>query len=238
MAPAATTVAPTNMVPITPTALPSNGNHAVRVGEEEVLKLVQNLFRSENTDPPRVVIFSPVAHGDGCTWMTGSAALALAGQTGASICVVDANWRTPSLHEFFGIENRAGLAEAIAQPGPIRDFAQQIAGSNLWVLTCGTLAGKTPASPLSTEALKARLGELRAQFDYVLVDSPPANLYADAITLGRLADGIVMVLQSNSTRREAALQTKQAFENANVRLLGAVLNKRTFPIPQKVYERL
>jgi Mrp family chromosome partitioning ATPase len=56
--------------------------------------------------------------------------------------------------------------------------------------------------------------------------------------LGRFADGIVLVLQSNATRREAALKAKESFEVASVRLLGAVLNKRTFPIPQNLYQRL
>jgi protein-tyrosine kinase len=208
---------------------------SVRVGEEEVLKLVQRVFRSSSPEAPRVVVFSGVDHGNGCSWVSSSAALTLAAQTTASICLVDANLRTPSLHRSFEIENRFGLAEAIAQAGPMHSFAQQISGSNLWVLTSGAL--QSPAS-LSSEGLRARIADLRAEFEYVLIDAAPANLYADATTLGRLADGIILVLQSNFTRREAALKAKESFEIANVRLLGAVLNKRTFPIPQNLYDRL
>jgi len=224
--------------PLTLPADSTNGHKSVRVGEEEVLKLVQRVFRSPNPESPRVVVFSAVGHGDGCSWISANAAMTLAAQTTASICVVDANLRTPSLHRYFNLENRAGLAEAIAQPGPVRTFAQQISGSNLWVLTCGQLAPQAPATPLSSEKLRTRMAELRAEFDYVMVDTAPANLYADAAVLGRLADGIILVLHSNATRREAAIQAKESFEAANVKLLGAVLNKRTFPIPQKVYERL
>jgi capsular exopolysaccharide synthesis family protein len=236
-------------VPPMPVAAPShkpltlpedatNGHKSVRVGEEEVLKLVQRVFRSPNPESPRVVVFSAVCHGDGCSWISANSAMTLAGQTAASICVVDANLRTPSQHRYFNLENRAGLAEAIAQPGPVRNFTQQISGSNLWVLTCGQLSPHAPAAPLSSEKLRARMAELRTEFDYVMVDTAPANLYADAAVLGRLADGIILVLQSNATRREAALEAKESFEAAHVKLLGAVLNKRTFPIPQKVYERL
>jgi len=215
-----------------------NGAKSVKVGEEEVLKLVQRVFRSTNPDAPRTVAFSGVDHGDGCSWITANAALTLAAQTSSSICVVDANFRTPSLHRFFDIENRFGLVDAIAQSAPIRDFAQQLSGSNLWVLTCGSTSGKMAANALSSEALRARMTELRSEFDYVLIDTPPANLYADCLTLGRLADGTILVLQSNASRREAALKAKESFENAHVRLLGAVLNKRTFPIPQNLYNWL
>jgi capsular exopolysaccharide synthesis family protein len=207
------------------------------VGEEEVLKLVQRVFRSSATDAPRVVVFSGIGHGDGCSWISASAALTLAAQTNASICLVDANFRTPSLHRSFDVENRFGLADALAQPGPVRSFAQQISGSNLWVLTSGPLPALSSAAALSSEAMRARFAELRSEFDYVLVDTAPTNLYADAVTIGRVSDGMILVLQSNTTRREAAMKAKESMQLANVRLLGAVLNKRTYPIPQKLYDR-
>jgi capsular exopolysaccharide synthesis family protein len=231
-------LSPAQPAQLVPVVKPEQRNgKSVRVGEEEVLKLVQRVFRSSSSDAPRIVVFSSIGHGDGCSWISSSAALTLAAQTNASICLVDANFRTPSLHQSFELENRFGLADAIAQPGPIRSFAQQISESNLWVLTSGLLAQQSPAAPLSSEAMRARFTELRAEFDYVLIDTAPTNLYADAVTLGRLSDGIILVLQSNTTRREAAMKAKESMQLANVRLLGAVLNKRTYPIPQTLYDR-
>jgi len=209
---------------------------SVRVGEEEVLKLVQRVFRSA-ADGPRVVVFSAIGHGDGCTWVSSSAAMTLAGQTSGSICVIDANLRTPGLHNVFGIENNLGFTDAMMQSAPVRNFAQQISGSNLWVMPCGSPTAQSGSS-MNSEVLRARITELRSEFDYVLIDAPPTNTYADAITLARLADGMILVLQSNTTRREAALKAKESCEVAQVRLLGAVLNKRTFPIPQNIYSRL
>ncbi|MBZ5719915.1 MAG: CpsD/CapB family tyrosine-protein kinase [Acidobacteriia bacterium] len=222
-----------------PSVPPTNGHRPALpapVGEE-VTRLVQQIFRGAvATDRPRVVVFSSVAHGDGCSWVCTNTALTLAAQNAGSICLVDANLRTPSLHAQFGIENRVGLSDAMVQPGPIRDFAQQIAGSNLWVLPTGSAAGSQ--AQLNFEILRVRLTELCAEFETVLIDAPPASLYSDAAQIGRLADGVVLVLQSNTTRRESALKVKDIFEAASVRLLGAVLNKRTFPIPQKLYNRL
>jgi Mrp family chromosome partitioning ATPase len=62
--------------------------------------------------------------------------------------------------------------------------------------------------------------------------------YADAIALGQLSDGIVLVLEAESTRREAALIAVEHLRSSNVPILGAVLNKRTFPIPHSIYKRL
>jgi Mrp family chromosome partitioning ATPase len=86
--------------------------------------------------------------------------------------------------------------------------------------------------------MKERLAELRSTFDYVLIDAPPLNSYADAMVFGRLADGVVLVLEANATRREAALQVAESLRSAKISVLGAVLNKRTFPIPSALYKRL
>ena len=91
---------------------------------------------------------------------------------------------------------------------------------------------------MKAENLQARINELRNEFAYILVDSPPVSEHTDAILLGRLADGAVMVLESNATRREVARIAKEDLEAAQVRVLGAVLNKRTFPIPQFLYDRV
>jgi len=79
---------------------------------------------------------------------------------------------------------------------------------------------------------------LRDAFDYILIDAPPLNQYAEAIGLGQLADGLVLVLEANATRRESALRVTEMLRAAQVQVLGAVLNKRTFPIPQSLYHRL
>ena len=215
----------------------SNGHRSVMpvAASEEVLRLVQQVFRS-SPEQPRVVVFSSVGSGDGCTWVCMNSALTLAAQNPGSLCIVDANLRSPSIHKQFGIENREGLSNALNQSGSIRNYVQQIAGSNLWVLPAGSAAHLQPQ--MVFETLRVRLAELRAEFETVLIDAPPASLYSDAVQLGRLSDGVILVLQGNTTRRESALSVKESFDTANVRLLGAVLNKRTFPIPQKLYNRL
>ena len=79
---------------------------------------------------------------------------------------------------------------------------------------------------------------MRNEFSYILIDAPPINSHADAALLGGVADGLVMILGANDTRRDAALRAKETLHAGGIPLLGAVLNKRTFPIPEKLYKKL
>ncbi len=105
------------------------------------------------------------------------------------------------------------------------------------MLSNGSFAADAAESAglLNSETMKVRVMELRNEFDYVLIDSAPMNTNAEGALLGQLADGLVLVLEANSTRREAAVRITESLRSSNVRVLGAVLNKRTFPIPESVY---
>jgi MinD-like ATPase involved in chromosome partitioning or flagellar assembly len=86
--------------------------------------------------------------------------------------------------------------------------------------------------------LKERLAELRKTFDYVVLYGPPAGAGSEAALLASLCDGMVLVVEANSTRRVAAQKVKERLHAANARLLGTVLSGRTFPIPDAIYRRL
>ncbi len=205
--------------------------------QEELVKLVQRVFLSSGVETSGPAVFSGVDHGDGCSWICGRASEALAAQTEGLVCVVDANFRTPSLHQYLGTENYRGLANAVRQCGPIRDFAQRLPWGNLWLIPSGSVASD-PYTLLNSDRLRSRLAELRREFDHILIDAPPVSLYTDAMVLGRVAGRVILVLESNSTRREVARKAKESLEAANVKVLGAILNRRTFPIPEAIYRKL
>jgi capsular exopolysaccharide synthesis family protein len=207
------------------------------VAQQECLKLVQRLFLGQ---PPNVfhsVVFAGIDRGNGCSRICVEAAQTLAANASGSVCLVDANFRSPSLSSLFGVPEERGLANSVLVEGSLRNFVKQLKPSNLWLLSAGNLVSESP-SLLNSERLKLRLQELRQQFDFVLIDVPALNLYADAIALGTIADGVVVVLEADSTRRESALKGLETLREAHVEILGAVLNRRTFPIPDFVYRRL
>jgi Mrp family chromosome partitioning ATPase len=207
------------------------------VAQQECFKLVQRLFLGQPPRPLRVVVFAGIDRGNGCSRICIEVGRILAANVPGSVCLVDANLRTPSLPGFFGVPNNHGLVNALLQEGEIRSFARQIKSSNLWLLSAG-LHSPDSTGVLNSERLSTRFQELRNEFEYILIDTPALNLYPDGITLGRIADGVVVVLQADSTRRESALTSLQALRESHIEVLGAVLNRRTFPIPGFVYRRL
>jgi succinoglycan biosynthesis transport protein ExoP len=206
-----------------------------RVAEEESLRLVQTVFLAANA--PRVVMFAGIDSGNGCSHICAQAAEMLATNVPGSVCLVDGNLRKPSLPEFFGVSNHHGLTDSLRNTGAIREFAKKLRLDNLWLLSCGSLAADSSVL-LNSELLKTRMAELRAEFDYVLIDSPPLSRYSDGMVLGQLADGVVLVLEANATRREVAMRVADSLRTKDIKVLGAVLNKRTFPIPDAVYKRV
>jgi len=221
------TAAPAEM----PIPLPGPG--AVR---EQISMLVRRLFLLP--EGVRAAVLAGVESGDGNSWITMECARTLAASVPGPVCVVDGNLHTPALHRYFGVPSRRGLRDAAFQGANICEFAEPLPKfRNLWLMTAGTVTAKgTEAAAL--EQLCSRMADLRAKFDYLLIDGPPLHFCGDAIMLGRAADGVALVLAEQSTHRERARYAVQELTKANVRILGVVLNKRTFPIPQKIYDKI
>lgn len=203
---------------------------------EEIMKLVQRLFfRSGQACGPRVVSFSGIARDDRSSWICARAAESLGSQTDTSVCVVDANFWSPQLHTNFAAGNDDGLAAALTSSDPIRSFAMPLSTGNVWLLPAGSSCGNPYTQ---VERLRARFAELRDEFNYVLINAPPLAREAEATLMGQLGDGIVLIVEANQTRRESARQAKDHLEAAQVPILGAVLDQRTFPIPEFLYRKL
>jgi succinoglycan biosynthesis transport protein ExoP len=203
-----------------------------------VQRLVQRLFLMPDPEAvPQVVLFAFVGAGNGGSRLCARVAERRAAEGRGSVCVVDTNLHFPVLHQFFGMSGKKGLTEALCARGAVRSFVEPVAGSNLWVMSCGSAVAEVGAH-LSPERLRACTSELRAEFDCVLIDAPPTSFLEDLVVLGRVSDGVVLVVEANATRRETARKAKESLEAANVRLLGAVLTERTFPLPEALYRYL
>lgn len=207
------------------------------ITQEEEIKLVQRVFPGAALDSPRVALFAGLESGIACARMCARAAELLAARAEGPVCVVDANFQKPSLHGYFGADNLKGLAEATVESGPIQNFAQQIPEPDLWLIPSGKAAAQL-RFPAMADGLRVRIEELRETFKYVVIHSGPLRMETSAVLLSRWTDGVVLVVEANATRRDAARRVKEMLNAANVNLLGVVLNNRTFPIPDAIYRRL
>jgi hypothetical protein len=120
--------------------------------------------------------------------------------------------------------------------GTLRDLSVQLSASLFFMPRSVFLVGNE--NGFSTAWLRSRLAELRLEFDYTVLQGPAAGAGSEAALLGATCDGLVLVLQANTTRRATAQRVKETLYSANARLLGTVLSERTFPIPRAIYRRL
>ena len=202
----------------------------------EALNLVQRVFLAKPEVAPQVVVFTSPQSGSGCSWVCARASEALAERFPGSVCAVDCNLRSPAMHRYFLLNNSRGFAQALVEKEPILDYVQEVPAHNMSVLTTG--APGTHITPSICNRLIERIAELRQQFSFLLIDSPATNLYADVTLLSSVADGAILVLEADSTRPNAALEAKECLIAAKFHLLGAALNKRSFPIPEFIYHWL
>jgi Mrp family chromosome partitioning ATPase len=226
---------PSEPVPLpqkTPTAFPFKKEPP----NTEITKLVQRLFsQAGKGSGPKVVSFSGITRDDRSSWICARAGEVLAEQANTSVCIVEANLCSPQLHVRVAAANQIGLAEALTTKGPIRSFAIPLCGEKLWLIPSGLVKSDFCTS---IERYRERFAELREAFDYVLVNAPALSRETETTLIGQLADGVVLVVEANHSRRDTVRRAKEQLESANVRLLGAVLDQRTFPIPERLYRRL
>lgn len=211
--------------------------HLEGPAREEVLKLVQNLFLAVGPRRTRQVVLAGAEPHSGTSWMCAHAAEMLAAQAAGSVCVVDCNLASPGLHQQFHVQNHFGLADALLGTEPVRQYVQQLSRLNLWLLSAGSSSGRSQEL-LTQETMRRRMLELRAEFDYVLLDVGSVTAGNQAAILGGWCDGVALVVKANSTNRKDARQAVKDIQAANAQLLGAILNLRTFPIPESIYNRL
>jgi hypothetical protein len=210
-------------------ALPQTG-----FSRGETFKLIQHLFLASNPVSPRAVVFCGVDEEGGGDWICAQTAELLDNLKQGTICVVDANVTSPSLHSYFGVANGHGLSAALVEAGPVMDFTQPVGRGRLRLLNAGEPSIVLNSGPMPASArLAVRIRELRAIFDYVLVNAPPAT--RDSVTgyLGSLADGVVLIVEPSFTSRQATREIKEEIEAARGRVLGVVLHRRALTLSDR-----
>jgi Mrp family chromosome partitioning ATPase len=210
-------------------------SHLRPAQKRELLRLITALFRPGDLTCPRMIQVSAIDGYASASWISACLGELLAVHLGESVCVVDANLRESDLYRVFEIPAEPGLSDAIRDAAPLYSCCRQVS-NQLWVLTAGSRSLEDVS--LVGDAMRHSLEQLRRDFACSLVVGPPVGQSADSIALAQMVDGVLLVIEAGATRRDQAAAAKEALVAAKAPLLGAVLNNRTFPIPDWLYQRL
>lgn len=193
-------------------------------GAESFRVLRTNLqFASVAHALDRVLVTSP-SPGEGKSTVAANLAVALA-QTGRQVVLIDADLHRPRQHKIFRLVNSMGLTTALLSGDLHADeFLQRTPLPHLRVLTTGPLP-PNPAELLGSQRMHDLLVALSAHADIVVVDSPPTTAVADTAVVSGLVDGVVLVMETGKTRREAAKRGIATLKQVHGNLVGVVLNR-------------
>jgi hypothetical protein len=197
---------------------------------EQIRGLVRQVFFASGPRPVRQVVFSAVEAETDVVNVCRRVGAALALETVGSVAVMA---RSPLI-----LQNAGTLGERWSEPPKrgsvtLRQRAKRASG-NLWLVPAEERNGEAVMSA----ALHSYLGEMRAEFEYSIVEGPAAGESQEAMAMAQFADGIILVLSAQRTRRVTARKIKERLEDAQIRLLGTVLSDRVFPVPEAIYRRL
>ncbi len=191
------------------------------------------LFFSQAAKPPQVILITSASPGEGKTVTTLNLAIALA-QGGKSVLVIDADLRRGRCHRAFGLPNHRGLTDVLTGNLAVEESAWPTAVSGLSLLPRGPVP-PYPPDLLGSEKMREVLETLRRSFDLIVIDSPPVTAMADAAVLSALCDGVILVVNGQSTPAGLARQAMERLAVVQARILGVVLNGVDIRNPEYSY---
>ncbi len=180
-------------------------------------------YASPDSSPRTILVTSSLAQ-EGKTDVSTLLALSLA-QGQERVLLIDADLRKPRIGKIFGanreqpglstiLSGRAGLDEAVRPT----DFP------GLEFIPGGRIP-PNPAELINSRRFGELLEEARGKWDRIIIDSPPLLSVTDAVIIGRMVDGVVMVLRAGDTRGKVAAYCREKLEHVNARLIGLILNR-------------
>ena len=188
---------------------------------EEYRSLRTSLLYSLVDTPPKVVVVTSAGPSEGKSRTCANLGVVLA-QVDKQTLIVDCDMRKPTIHKIFGLRNLRGLVNVLAGEHGLHDVCQE-ALPGLKAITTGPVP-PNPAELLSSRRFTELLNQAREEFDYVLLDVPPVAAVSDPAIAATQADGVLLVIDSQSTRKGSVRQAMHSLEGVGANVLGTVMN--------------
>ena len=185
----------------------------------------------------RLLAITSCYPGEGVSTFAASLALNLVQQQGGRVLLVDANLDQPSTHLFFGASNKFGLAEIPIHGPDLTDGIQPSTINNLDILALGR-GDANLVRFFESRQFAEMLGIWKRDYSSVIFDTPALLEAPWVARFNNLMDGVILVVEAEKTRWEVAQKARELLDQTQVKVVGVVLNKRRFYIPEWLYRTL
>ncbi len=193
----------------------------------EAYRTVRTGIQFASIDKPlRTLVVTSAGPGEGKSTTAANLAVVIA-QAGKKVVLIDADLRKPTQHKRWKLPNTVGLTGALLMDELSDNLDYLLTPTqveNLWLLTSGQLP-HNPSELLGSHKLLELTEYLLRSYDILIFDSPPALAVTDPVVLGRNMDGVIVVVDSGSTREPALVHVLSEMEKVSANVIGIVLNR-------------
>jgi exopolysaccharide/PEP-CTERM locus tyrosine autokinase len=195
--------------------------HSLEAEQFRILKT--NILFPDKGVPPRSIMITSSTPGDGKSFVASNLAVSIANSIDEYVLLMDCDLRRPSIHSRFGFSDILGLSEYLSDGCPLSSIIKKTQINKLSILPAGT-PPLNPSELVSSEQMRLLLDEVKTRYDdrYIIIDSPPPYLTSEASALARQVDGIVIVVKTGKTKKEAVQDLIDTY--GKNKILGVVKN--------------
>ena len=205
---------------------------------QDMAILYQNIDHLLLNMPKRAIQFIASRTGEGTSFIVREFASLARNSFGKSVLIIDGNTRSLAQCAFFEHSPGMTLVDVLADPKlQIGEALHKANNSDLFI---SAIAQRDAAvyGVLDPNTIRDLLNSLKEQFDLIVIDSAPALSTADGLCISSSVDGVVLVIEAENTRWPVAEEAKDRIAMHGGNLLGIVLNKRQYYIPDFIYKHL
>ena len=193
------------------------------VEAEQFRNLKNNILFPEKGIPPRTIMVTSTAPGEGKSFVASNLAISIAQSIDEHVLLMDCDLRKPSIHTMFGFNDVYGLSEYLSLAKPIASLLLTTFLNKLKILPAGHIPDN-PSELLSSEQMKNLLHEVKSRYEdrYIIVDTPPPYITSETSALSRQIDGIILVVRQGRSRKQDILDVIEIY--GREKILGVVYN--------------
>lgn len=188
----------------------------------EAYRMLQANLKFLSSDKPlKVIVVTSAVPKEGKSTVSANLAAAMA-QLGRKVLLIDADMRHPLQHHIWELTNAAGLSDVIVSQAEFESVVTEVI-PKLDVLSAGVIP-PNPMALLDSKRMASLVQYFTNNYDFVIIDAPPLVLAADAVTLGKMTDGVLLVARPGVLDSSSAAAAKESLERSGQNVLGLVVN--------------
>jgi len=204
--------------------------------ENEMLSLFRIVETLLTYCKSRILQFIGARVGEGTSTIVREFARVTTDLIGRSVLLLDADRYQPSLDHFFGYGHNLSWIDALKSEGFNAEAFHRVEQSKLFVSPSCNSAVSTPE--IFNSKFESMCQNIRTKFDMVLIDSAPLTISPDGLAIASKVDGVILVVEAEKTRWQTVRQMRDSISRVGGNILGVVLNKRRYYIPESIYRHL